>query len=278
MTHDGSDDDWESFDWNSWGVPSDDAPSDNGHDNGHDNGANGVSSGMLRRALADGGDEDEQVAAHRGGGQWMARGGVLRWEASDQEDPQEDAPLREEAQSPWAAEDFELPLGAPAAPRVRAVRAWLARRRQREIDLIGELLLERRRLYPASEDDAPTPADDEANPLTLALTEAQATADEYETLLGLLEDIRAHGGAQSVLIEFHLAVSERLAVLAAHPAAPDEFAERALYASLTEEAAAARAAAPAPTPRARAEWEGRAAAVLATRQRVERVTATEEGE
>ncbi len=276
MTHDGSDDDWERFDWNTRGVPSDEAAGADAHDNGA-NGANGAPGGMLRRALADGGEE-EAVAAHGGAGGWVARGGVLRWEASDEEDLQEDAPLREEARSPWAAEDVELPLGAPAAPRVRAVRAWLARRRQREIDLIGELLLERRRLYPASEDGAPTPADDEANPLALALAEAQAAADEYETLLGLLEDIRAHGGAQSVLVEFHLAVSERLAALAAHPAAPDEFAERTLYAALTEEVAAARRSARPPSPRARAEWEGRAAAVLATRQRVERVTAAEEGE
>ena len=130
---------------------------------------------------------------------------------------------------------------------MRAVRAWLARRRLREGQLIGELLLERRRLYPASEDGAPPPAEDDANPLALALAEAQATADEYETLLGLLEDTRAHGGAQAALIEFHLAITERLATLAAAPAAPDGFAERTLYAGLTEEAAAARAAAPAPT-------------------------------
>ncbi len=227
----------------------------------------------------DGGDRANHADGHaNGAGGWVAHGGVVRWEAGEEEDLQEDAPLREEAQSPWAAEDFELPLGAPAAPRVRAVRAWLARRRQRETGLIGELLLERRRLYPAAEDGASTPADDEANPLALALAGAQAAADEYETLLGLLEDARAHGGPQSVLIEFHLTLDERLAALAADPAAPDEFAERALYAPLTEEAAAARAAAPAPTPRARAEWEGRASAILATRQRVERVTATEEGE
>lgn len=281
MTHDGSDDDWDKFDWNTWGAPpgASDGPDHTGaapHGANGANGANGASSGMLRRALADGGEEE--MAAHGGMGGWVARGGVMRWDASEEEDAQQDAPLREEAQSPWAAEDFDLPLGAPAAPRVRAVRAWLARRRLREADLIGELLLERRHLYPAGEDGAPTLAEDEANPLALALAEAQASADEYETLLGLLEDIRAHGGAQSVLIEYHLAVTERLAELAAAPAAPEEFAERTLYAALTDEAAAARAAAPAPTPRDRAEWEGRAAAVLATRQRVERVTAAEEGE
>ncbi len=278
MTHDGSGDDWDKFDWTTWGMP---PSASGGPDHADDspngaNGANGASSGMLRRALADGGEEEWETRGGAGG--WVTHGGVLRWNASDEEDTQEDAPLREEAHSPWAAEDFELPLGAPAAPRVRAVRAWLARRRMREADLIGELLLERRRLYPTTEDGAPTPADDEANPLALALAEAQASADEYETLLGLLEDTRAHGGSQSVLIEYHLAVSERLAELAASSAAPEEFAERTLYAALTDEAAAARAAAPAPSPRARAEWEGRAAAVLATRQRVERVTAAEEGE
>ena len=80
---------------------------------------------MLRRALADSGDDE---AAHVSGG-WLSKGGVLRWNASDEEAPHADAPLRDEARSPWAAEAFDLPLGAPAAPRVRAVRAWLARRR-----------------------------------------------------------------------------------------------------------------------------------------------------
>ena len=275
MTHDGSDDGWDGFDWTTWGVsPRDGSDHEDGESHGA-NGANGASNGMLRRPLA---EDDEDAPSRGGAGGWVARGGVMRWNASDEEDAQQDAPLREEAHSPWAAEDFDLPLGAPAAPRVRAVRAWLARRRLRAGQLIGELLLERRRLYPAAEDGAPTPAEDDANPLALALAEAQATADEYETLLGLLEDTRAHGGAQAALIEFHLAITERLATLAAAPAAPDEFAERTLYAGLTEEAAAARAAAPAPTQRDRAEWEGRAAAALATRQRVERVTAAEEGE
>ncbi|HEX9038064.1 MAG TPA: hypothetical protein VF808_13855 [Ktedonobacterales bacterium] len=274
MTHDGDSGDWDTFNWETWGAParaseSDGAPGDGPGANGH-----AASDGMLRRALADSGDDEGPSSA---GGGWVAHGGVLRWNASDEEDPQTDAPLREEAHAPWAAEDFELPLGAPAAPRVRAVRAWLARRRRRETDLIGELLLERRRLYPTPEDGDP-PALDEANPLSLALTEAQATADEYETLLTLLEDVRAHNGPQGVLIEYHLVVTERLATLAADPAAPDGFAERTLYSELTDEAAAARAAAPAPTPRDRAEWEGRAAAVLAARQRVERVTASEEGE
>jgi hypothetical protein len=274
MTGDG--DDWDNFDWNSWGVPSGD---DGGRENSGDgHGANGAAdaapNGMLRRALADSGDDEAPASI---GGSWVSRGGVLRWNASDEEDPQEDAPLRQEAQSPWAAEDFDPPLGAPAAPRVRAVRAWLARRRLRQTELIGELLLERRRLYPTPEDGEP-PSLDDANPLVLALTEAQATADEYETLLGVLEDVRAHHGAQSALVEFHLAVTERLAALAADPAAPDDFAGRTLYADLTEEAAATRAAAAPPDPSARATWEGRAAAVLAARQRVERVTASEEGE
>ena len=271
MGDDGSRDDWDRFNWTTWGV----TPGASAPDGGSGaNGANGASDGMLRRPLA---DEDEEAPGRPAGG-WVARGGVLRWDASDEEDTQADAPLREEARSPWAAEDFDLPLGAPAAPRVRAVRAWLARRRLREADLIGELLLERRRLYPSDEEGGATPAEDEANPLALALAEAQAAVDEYETLLGLLEETRAHGGAQAALIEFHLAVTDRLATLAADPAAPEEFAERALYAALTEEAAAARRSARPPSPVARAEWEGRASAALATRQRVERVTAAEEGE
>jgi hypothetical protein len=274
MTHDGDGgDDWDRFDWERWGVPAE-GERDGGA--GSEGRETHEPDGMLRRPLADSGDEDAPARAGGGGG-WVARGGVLHWNASDEEDPQEDQPLREEARAPWAAEDFDLPLGAPAAPRVRAVRAWLARRRLRETDLIGELLLERRRLYPTPE-DGDEPQLDDANPLASALIEAQAAADEYETLLGLLEDVRAHNGALGALIEYHLTLTERLAKLAADPAAPDDFAARALYSELTEEAATARAAAPTPTARGRAEWEGRAAAVLAARQRVERVTAAEEGE
>jgi hypothetical protein len=271
--------DWDNFDWNNWGVPANDGgdghtSASNDHDVSSAESGYRSADGMLRRALAESGDDDTASAS----GGWISQGGVLRWNASDTEDPQEDLPLREEAQSPLAAEDFTPPEGAPAAPRIRAVRAWLARRRLHETDLIGELLLERRRLYPSPADDDAREREepDAANPLSLALTEAQATADEYETLLGLLEDIRAHNGAQTALVEFHLTLTERLAILAADPAAPTDFATRALYSELTDVAVAARAAAPPPTASARAAWEGRTAAVLATRQRVERVTAPED--
>ncbi|HEU0028114.1 MAG TPA: hypothetical protein VFQ25_13455, partial [Ktedonobacterales bacterium] len=159
MGDDDSRDGWDSFDWATRGVTPGGGASAPDGDGEH--GANGASNGMLRRPLA---DEDEESSGRQAPGGWVARGGVLRWNASDEEDAQADAPLREEARSPWAAEDFDLPLGAPPAPRVRAVRAWLARRRMREADLIGELLLERRRLYPSGEDSGATPVEDEANP------------------------------------------------------------------------------------------------------------------
>ena len=79
---------------------------------------------MLRRPLA---EDDEDAPSRGGAGGWVARGGVMRWNASDEEDAQQDAPLREEAHSPWAAEDFDLPLGAPPR-RVCApcARGWPA--------------------------------------------------------------------------------------------------------------------------------------------------------
>ena len=49
---------------------------------------------------------------------------------------------------PSAADDLDLPLGAPDSLRIRSLRAWLARRRLEETDTLGLLLLERRRLYP----------------------------------------------------------------------------------------------------------------------------------
>lgn len=272
MGNDDTRDDWNSFDWGQWGASPD---AGNGHTPAHDqqrDEAEHASDGFLRPALA---DVDEEAETPSRAGHWQTHGGVLSWMPGAADDESEEPPLREEAQSPWAAEDFEIPLGAPATTRLRAVRAWLARRRLRESQLIGELLLERRRLAGPSasdedEGDASATPERPDDPLTLALNEAQAAADEYETLLGLLEDTRAHIGPQAALVEFYLAITDRLATLATQPAAPEGFAESTLFMQVERQPAA-----DALTPTAQSEWEGRAGATLATRKRVEQVTATE---
>jgi hypothetical protein len=279
MGNDDTHDDWDRFDYARWGVAPDAAAAD-GHaprPAGADptEQAAGYGDGFLRPALA---DVDEEATTAGGAGHWVTQGGVLRWQPDDDDegDESEEAPLREEAQSPWAADELDLPLGAPATARLRAVRAWLARRRQRETELIGALLLERRRLAgPVSDDDDeasahPIPPENPHDPLALALAEAQAAADEYETLLGLLEETRAHVGPQAALVEYYLAITDRLAALAAHPAAPESFAETALFAQIERQPTRAEL-----TPAIHSEWEGRAGATLAARKRVEQVTVAE---
>lgn len=271
MGADDTHDDWGGFDFSAWGREPD---AEEASPNGHTPTEEPTSDGFLRPALADVDDEAASVSHTSTAGRWVTRGGVLRWEAARPDDAGEEAPLREDAQSAWADDEIDLPLGAPASARLRAVRAWLGRRRQREAELIGALLLERRRLADlAREDDVAgeeraTPPENPNDPLALALTEAQAAADEYETLLGQLEDIRAHAGAQSALVEFYLSLNDRLAALAAMPAAPEGFAEATLFAEIERQPGE-------PTPGARSEWEGRATATLATRKRVEQVTAGE---
>ncbi|HEU5344968.1 MAG TPA: hypothetical protein VFX31_13425 [Ktedonobacterales bacterium] len=277
MGNDHSNDDWDQFDSAHWNVASDsdesgaaDRPS-SGDEDAH------YSDGFLRPALADV-DDEAPTTRQAGDGRWVTQGGVLRWQANDAHESSDDegteTPLREAAESSWAADDLQLPLGAPAATRLRAVRAWLARRRLRETELIGALLLERRRLagHPADDDESAAISEpsDPNDPLALALTEAQAAADEYETLLALLAETRAHVGPQSALVEYYLAITERLAALAAQPAAPADFASAALFAEIERPPASG-----GPTPPQRSEWEGRAGATLATRRRVEQVTATE---
>ena len=273
MGNDDTRDDWDSLDDSAWGHEPD---AEEVSANGHTPQDEATRDGFLRPALADVDDEGETSSYATSAGRWVTRGGVLRWEAAKEDDAGEEAPLREEAQSAWANDEIELPLGAPASARLRAVRAWIGRRRLREAELIGALLLERRRLAtPATADDEEGEARAEApenpnDPLALALAEAQAAADEYETLLGQLEDIRAHAGAESALIEFYLTINERLAALAALPAAPEGFASAALFAEIERQPSAGEV-----TPSARSEWEGRAGAALATRKRVEQVNASE---
>lgn len=264
---------WDSSDGSVWGHEPD---AEEASANGHTPEREATSDGFLRPALADVDDEAETSSHANTAGRWVTRGGVLRWEAAREEDAGEEAPLQEDAQSAWASDEVDLPLGAPASARVRAVRAWLGRRRLRETELIGALLLERRRLAgPATSDNGADdsrgmPPENPHDPLALALAEAQAAADEYETLLGQLEDIRAHSGAQSALVEFYLSINERLAALATLPAAPEEFAVATLFAEIERQPGAGEV-----TPSARSEWEGRAGAALATRRRVEQVNASE---
>lgn len=272
MGNDDSHNDWDNFDYSQWGIAPD-AGEANRDGNKPSEGEDHYSDGFLRPALA---DVDEDA---KSGGGWVTQGGVLRWQPDDREDSDEEganAPLRDEAQSPWASDEVDLPLGAPPTARLRAVRAWLARRRLREAELIGALLLERRRLAQAlpsddgDDDTRPGSPENPNDPLALALAEAQAAADEYESLLGMLEETRAHVGPQAALVEFYLTISDRLATLAAQPAAPGDFAERTLFMQVERQPATGEL-----TPAMRSEWEGRAGATVATRKRVEQVTATE---
>jgi len=262
---------WDNFDWDSLGEDS--ASANNNHSalDGDERRTVVESDGMLRRGME---ETDDDAGVEGAGGRWITQGGVVHWE-SDEGEREDDLNPREEAQSPWAADDIEIPLAASEAVRVRAVRAWLARRRLLENDALGTLLLERRQLYPpADEDEQPITirrrAPVEESPLDLALTEHQAAADEYERLLLALDDIRAHGGSGRMLVEFYLLVTERLGELAMQPEAPDDFAEDVLFATIER----APATTP-PTEHTRYEWEGRAGAAVYTRRRIERVSAPE---
>jgi len=270
----------------------------------------GVRPGMLRPALDDLADDDDSPESAADGGRWVTHGGVVQWEEPDDRDVTEFPNLRDEAVSSWAEDDVALPLAAPERLRVRATRAWLARRRLAEGDAQGVLLLERRRLYgaPADEDQQAPDGDQTAfarmrarreraeNPLDLAIAEHQAAADEYEDLLLTLEELRAHSGSDRILIEFYLTLTDHLAALASHPNAPTHArelaaddntddepalgpADWATLAALRVDADGDASAAPnsgeSITPRDRREWVGRVHAALQTRRRVERVSAPE---
>lgn len=206
-------------------------------------------------------------------GQWITRGGVLHWEEPDDADPDR-VDLRREAGSRWALDDIELPLGAPARPRIRAMRAWLARRRLLEQDAQGAVLLERRQLQGNgdAEEERRRPLPEEG-PLDSALAEYQAAATEYERILEALSEFESHSGLERVLVELYLWLTERVAELAAAPEAPDDFQPGVLLAQIERPVPARR-----PTVLAREEWSGRAGAVLAARRHVERVSAPETDE
>lgn len=262
------DDGWDGFDWQSWGA---DEPSSDGHAaNGHQRG-DGTDD---RRASL---DTDEEAQGERSQGRWVSQGGVMRWEAPDDE---ESAPsLQDEARSPFAADDFSLPAGAPDAARVRAVRAWLARQRQLSSEAIGFLLMERRLHAGRSTGDVDgyVSAPDHDDPLELALAEHQMTMQEYERLLEELDQILTHSGPARTLIEYHLWLTERLAQEAREPEAPASFAAQLLLVEVEDEEAAGSERRET-TPRSHAEWQGRADADLRTRRRVEWVSAPETDE
>jgi hypothetical protein len=247
-------DNWDSFDWESL----DDGTSPNGHAN-----TDGV-------GVSFGEDEPENSE-----GEWVSQGGVLRWEEPEGASEDIASDLRREARSPWASETLSLPLGAPDALRVRAVRAWLARQRMLENEAMGVLLLERRQqsAHGGREADRGRRSAEDAHPLDIAMAEHQAAVAEYESLLEMLDDVGMHNGPGKVLVEYHFLLGDRIAALASAPEAPDDFAETQLYAAIER-----RLAATPVTRTSRAEWEGRAGAALQTRRRVERMAAPEEEE
>lgn len=259
------DDGWDTFDWGAWGAEaSDDGLSgSDGHHRAADSGAYAE-------------DEDVTAPRRRVEGKWVSQGGVLNWEEPESALSQEEPSIREEAESVWAADEVDLPAGAPDSARVRAARAWLAKQRQLEVDAMGVLLLERRDIYGADEleSGAPGRVTREDNPLDLALAEHQAAVEEYEMMLSALDDILTHTGPARALVEYYLWLGERLAELAQAPEAPAGFAARLLLAPIEDEETA-EPGEPAPTPRAAAEWQGRAEAVTQARRRIERVTAPE---
>ncbi len=247
-------DGWEGFNFSTWGESSAAGAEDGVSSNG---------------ATIHPGEEDETPRE----GQWVAEGGVLKWEEPDGgEDIASD--FRAEAASRWAADDLDLPLGAPDATRIRAVRAWLARQHVLENEAIGFLLLERRRMQgDAGEDEPdrnPRGQTDENDPISIAVAEHQAAIEEYEGMLGALDDLAVHSGQSRVLVEFYLLVNERLFDLASAPEAPDDFARQHFLPLAKRSPAATR-----PSAKALARWQGYAEAVLRTRSRVERMSAPE---
>ncbi|HEV2236443.1 MAG TPA: hypothetical protein VGR57_07245 [Ktedonobacterales bacterium] len=216
------------------------------HGNGHQPAFDGA------RALDDAAPGDEEDASGTSAGGWVSAGGVLRWEPAEA-----DVAPQAEADSPLAAEHFEMPPGAPDAPRVAAVRAWLLRKRAVAGDDLGVLLL-RQREARADEPPArrprrgpPPPAEAE-----LALAEQQAAIEAYERLAATLDETLAHSGPARALVEYYLWLADQLDALLAE----------------SRELLAADPALPA-DPLAVAGWNGRAQAVVATRGRVERMMA-----
>jgi hypothetical protein len=234
-----------------------------------------------RRSSLSTDDEDEfsgEITEGQQEGRWVSQGGILTWEEPDGRTAAEaEEGLRAEANSRWAAEDVDLPPGTPDTIRIRAAHAWLARQRALESEAVGMLLLERRKLEQGTAPDEEAPRhrviDNQGDSaLDLAVIEHQAAIETYDRLIEALDDIITHTGPARVLVEFYLWLTERLAIIAAMPEAPADFAERILLVAVEDEESA-RPDASQPTPRSNAEWQGCADALLQTRRRVEWVSA-----
>lgn len=273
-------DDWESFDFTTWGA--DDTPSPDGR-------GDRAQHGDVLGDLSDLEDGDE-LAARRtrvsppeglrdlgdallldeedGRAGWVHEGGMVRWQEADGADEPEREDLRTMATSPWAADDLDMPLGAPPRTRIRGVRAWLARQRLEMDAAQGEVLLARRRM----ESDGTLDEAGNAEALEVALTEFAASADEFEALIELLSETENHVGPGQVLVEYHLALEERLAALAAAPEAPEGYSPPGMLLAPVERPSRSTAS---PTLAERNAWLARADAVTATRRRVERLTLPE---
>jgi|GEM_PF-1056925 hypothetical protein len=247
---------WDRFDFETWG-----------NDTASQNGAGGINGATHQT-------HEEREPAH-----WVSQGGVLRWEEPGDDEDQQRRDARAEAQSRWAADDIDLPPGAPDQLRLRSLRAWMLRQRQLETEAMGQLLLERRKAEMSGEsrepDDSVSGATD--SPFELALAEQQAAIEVYEALVESLDEMTTHNGPARALVEYYLWLNERLAMLASAPEAPAEFGQQLMLAPLDEGTAAelAQGQAQAPTARSIAIWQGQAHAALQTRRRIEQVSAPE---
>jgi hypothetical protein len=219
----------------------------------------------------DGTPEEEVKKTHPG---WVSWGGVLRWEDSEDGEPEERGGTASEATSHWASDSIDLPPGAPDRFRVRSLRAWLLRQRALETEGLGELLLERRRLD-RGEDEPATSDDTDDSPLALAMLSRQAAIEVYEALVESLDEMATHTGPSRLLVEYYLWLNERLALLARATEAPEDFAVRAGLAPADPLDQSAGEGGSSPTARSIAEWQGRAQAALEARQRIEHVSAPE---
>lgn len=277
---------WDSFDWSTWGE----APSANGRTNSTNDTNSIIRSEVTRvgynyddehRSSLRDDDADEFTGESAGSqqeGHWVSQGGILTWEEPDGHTAADtEAGLRAEADSRWAAEDVDLPPGTPDPIRIRAAHAWLARQRALEAEAVGMLLLERRKLEQGDTSDEESQSrqtgdDQDYSPLDLAVVEHQTAIETYDRLIEALDDIITHTGPARVLVEFYLWLTERLAMVAAMPEAPADFAERVLLVPVENEESA-RPDAAQPTPRSTAEWQGCVSALLQARRRVEWVSA-----
>ena len=254
-------DDWDRFDWNSWGEDSAHDESEPEDDTQQTDPGHSAHTGKR---------EKRRVPAPVG--QWVSVGGILHWEEADDDDVSPDQDVRSEAASIWADDLVDLPPGAPDAARVRAARAWLLKQRKLEAQALGYLLLEQRKEQRARELD-PAAESADTSYLELALAEQQAALDEYDTLLQQLDDVADHSGANRALVEYYLILTDRIVEAAAAPEATDSF--RLLAAVFDVNAESPRIQGKQATARSRAEWQGRSRVLVDTKRRIEYVTTPE---